>query len=236
MPPLIFPAARRSNSTEVLDDGSSYTSQSSVEYSVPGNHNHRRRTRGRHRKDMYANTGSMPNLAQPDTRCYAYQPRSRPTTTAYYVTGYPSYADPEPYPNGVYMYDNEMEGHYNVNPSYLPTPAAYPSHEAHSYYGNDEMDGMSQNPYATLRPPRNPRPAPCSSEQVSKNIQKALVAEHLRGWYQRNAAHKQAAYSYDRGSQQSLGYQTMPAPYSHNNRNGSYAAGWIMIPRVRIML
>ncbi|XP_036955764.1 FERM domain-containing protein 4B isoform X5 [Acanthopagrus latus] len=227
VPAFTLSPARRSNSTEVLDDGSSYTSQSSVEYSVPGNHTHRRRMRGRHRKDMYANTGSMPNLAQPDTRCYAYQPRARPTTTAYYVTGYPSYVEPEPYSNGVYMYDNEMEGHYNVNPttSYHPTPAAYHSHDMHSHYGNDEIDGMSQNPYATLRPPRN-RPVPRSNEHIGKNIQKALVAEHLRGWYQRNAAHKQAAYNYDydRGSQQSLGYQTMPAPYGHNNRNTSYSA------------
>ncbi|XP_030274840.1 FERM domain-containing protein 4B isoform X4 [Sparus aurata] len=225
VPAFTLSPARRSNSTEVLDDGSSYTSQSSVEYSVPGNHTHRRRTRGRHRKDTYANTGSMPNLAQPDARCYAYQPRARPTTTAYYVAGYPSYVEPEPYSNGVYMYDNEMEGHYNVNPSYHPTPAAYHSHDMHSHYGNDEIDGMSQNPYATLRPPRN-RPVPRSNEHIGKNIQKALVAEHLRGWYQRNAAHKQAAYNYDydRGSQQSLGYQTMPAPYSHNNRNTSYSA------------
>uniref|UniRef100_A0A3P8U3A2 FERM domain containing 4B n=1 Tax=Amphiprion percula TaxID=161767 RepID=A0A3P8U3A2_AMPPE len=225
VPAFTVSPARRSNSTEVLDDGSSYTSQSSVEYSVPGNHTHRRRTRGRHRKDMYANTGSMPNLAQPDTRCYAYQPRARPTTTAYYVTGYPSYAEPEPYSNGVYVYDNEMEGHYNVNPSYHQTQTAYHSHDMHSHYGNDEIDGISQNPYATLRPPRN-RPVPRSNEQVSKNIQKALVAEHLRGWYHRNAAHKQAAYNYDydRGSQHSLGYQTMPAPYSHNNRNTAYSS------------
>uniref|UniRef100_A0A4W6G0F5 FERM domain containing 4B n=1 Tax=Lates calcarifer TaxID=8187 RepID=A0A4W6G0F5_LATCA len=218
VPTFTFSPARRSNSTEVLDDGSSYTSQSSVEYSGPGNHTHRRRARGRHRKDMYANTGSMPNLAQPDTRCYAYQSRARPTTTAYYVTGFPSYADPEPYANGVYMYDNEMEGHYNVNPSYHLAPAAY-------------HNGMSQNPYATLRPPRN-RQVPRSNEQVSKNIQKALVAEHLRGWYQRNAPHKQATYNYDydRGSQQSLGYQTMPAPYSHNNRNISYSSGQTTMP------
>ncbi|XP_069570510.1 FERM domain-containing protein 4B isoform X2 [Brachyistius frenatus] len=227
LPVPAFPAspARRSNSSEVLDDGSSYTSQSSVEYSVPGNHTNRRRARGRHRKDMYANTGSMPNLAQPDTRCHAYQPRARPTTTAYYVTGYPSYAEPEPYSNGVYVYDNEMEGHYNVNPSYHPTQTAYRCHDMHSHYGTDEMDGMSQNPYATLRPPRNRAPAR-SNEQVSKNIQKALVAEHLKGWYHRNAAHKQPPYNYDydRGSQPNLGYQTMPAPYSHNNRNISYSS------------
>lgn len=222
-PTFVITPAQRSNSTEVLDDGSSYTSQSSMEYSIPGNHTHRRRARGRHRKDKYANTGSMPNLAQPDTRCYAYQPRGRPTTTAYYVTGYPGYAEPDPYSNGLYMYDNEMEGHYNVNPSYNPTPAAYHSQDMYGHYGNDEIDAMSQNPYATLRPPRN-RPVPRSSEQVSKNIQKALVAEHLRGWYHRNAAHKQAAYNYDygRGSQQSLGYQTM---HSQNNRNTSYSSG-----------
>uniref|UniRef100_A0A3B5BCZ2 FERM domain-containing protein 4B-like n=1 Tax=Stegastes partitus TaxID=144197 RepID=A0A3B5BCZ2_9TELE len=225
VPAFTVSPARRSNSTEVLDDGSSYTSQSSVEYSVPGNHTHRRRARGRHRKDLYANTGSMPNLAQPDTRGYAYQPRARPTTTAYYVTGYPSYAEPEPYSNGVYVYDNEMEGHYNVNPSYHQTQTAYHGHDMHSHYGNDEIDGISQNPYATLRPPRN-RPVPRGTEQVSKNIQKALVAEHLRGWYHRNAAQKQAAYNYDydRGSQHSLGYQTMPTPYSHNNRNISYSS------------
>uniref|UniRef100_A0A8C2YVK5 FERM domain containing 4B n=1 Tax=Cyclopterus lumpus TaxID=8103 RepID=A0A8C2YVK5_CYCLU len=223
VPTFPFSPARRSNSTEVLDDGSSYTSQSSAENSVPGNH--RRRARGRHRKDLYANTGSMPNLAQPDTRCYAYQPRARPTTTAYYVTGYPSYADPEPYSNGAYMYD-EMEGHYNVNPSYHLAPTGYHSHDMHSHYGTDEMDGRSQNPYATLRPPRN-RQAPRGNEPVIKNVQKALVAEHLRGWYHRNAAPKQAAYNYDydRGSQQSLGYQTMPAPHhSHNSRNISYSS------------
>ncbi|KAM4613665.1 FERM domain-containing protein 4B [Polymixia lowei] len=224
-PAFALSPARRSNSTEVLDDGSSYTSQSSVEYSAPGNHNHRRRARGRHRKDIYANTGSMPNLAQPDNRCYGYQPRARPTTTAYYVTGYPSYTEPEPYVNGAYMYDNEMEGHYNVNPSYHPNPTTYHGQDMYGRYGNDEMDSMSQNPYATLRPPRN-RPAPRSSEHVTKNIQKALVAEQLRGWYHRNTGHKQAPYDYDydRGSQQSLGYQTVPAPYSYNTRTISYSS------------
>lgn len=219
----VLAPARRSNSTEVLDDGSSYTSQSSVEYAVPGNHGPRRRVRGRHRRDVYANTGSMPNLAQPDARCYAPQPRARPTTTAYYVTGYPTYAEPEPYPNGLYMYDNETEGHYSVNPSPYHAAPAY-----HSHYSADEMDGMSHsNPYATLRPPRNRAAAtPQPLQHVSKNVQKALVAEHLRGWYQRNAAHKQAAYNnydYDRGSQQSLGYQTLP--YGHSSRSTSYSSG-----------
>ncbi|XP_054473200.1 LOW QUALITY PROTEIN: FERM domain-containing protein 4B [Anoplopoma fimbria] len=221
VPTYPYSPARRSNSTEVLDDGSSYTSQSSVEYSVPGNPANRRRVRGRHRKDLYANTGSMPNLAQPDPRYNGYQQRARPTTTAYYVTGYPSYTEPEPYANGAYVYDNEMEGHYNVNPSYHHAPAAYHSHDMHSHYRNDELDGMSQNLYATLRPPRQ-RQAPRGNEQGGQNVQKAMVAEHLRGWYQRNAAPKQAAYNYDydRGSQQSLGYQTMPAPHnSHNSRS-----------------
>lgn len=224
VPTLVFTPAQRSNSTEVLDDVSSYTSQSSVEYSAPGNHTHRRRARGRHRKNMYANTGSMPNLAQADTRCYAYQPRGHPATTAYYVTGYPVYAEPDPYSNGLYMYENEMEGHYNVSASYNPAPAAYHHRDMHTHYGNDEMDSMTHNLYATLRPPRN-RPVPRSNEQVSKNIQKAVVAEHLRGWYQRNNAHKQAAYNYeydyDRGPQQCLGYQTVHG----YTRNTSYSSG-----------
>ncbi|XP_077385833.1 FERM domain-containing protein 4B-like isoform X2 [Festucalex cinctus] len=225
VPTFNFSPTRRSNSTEVLDDGSSYTSQSSVEYAVPGNHNNRRRVRGRHRKDIYANTGSMPNLAQPESHSYAYQPRTRPTTTAFYITGYPNHLEPEPYSNGVYMYDNEMAGHYSVNPSYHSNHAAYRARDVRSRYGNDELDSAPQNLYATFRPPRN-RPAPRSEEQISRNYQKAVVAEHLRGWYHRNTAYKQAAYSYDydQGSQQSLSYQTIPAPFSHNSRNLSHSS------------
>ncbi|XP_037304354.2 FERM domain-containing protein 4B isoform X2 [Pungitius pungitius] len=216
VPTFTVAPARRSNCTEVLDDCSSHTSQSSIEHSVAGNHALRRMARGRHRKDLYANTGSMPNLAQPDTRCHAHQPQARPTTTAYYVTGYPTYTEPEPYSDRVYMYHNDREGHYSVHPSYQHAPTTYRGHDVHGHYGADELDGMSHNLYATLRPPRS-RPPPQANEQVAKN-QKAAVAEHLRGWYHRNAAHKQPAYTYDydRGSQQSLGYQTMAAPHSRN--------------------
>ncbi|XP_049589709.1 FERM domain-containing protein 4B isoform X2 [Syngnathus scovelli] len=222
VPAFTLSPPRRSNSTEVLDDGSSYTSQSSVEYTAPGNPNHRRRVRGRHRKDIYANTGSMPNLAQPDVHSHAYQRRARPTTTTFYITGYPNHAEPEIYPNGVYMYDNETEGHYSVNPPFHPPHAAYRPRDMHDRYGNDELDGTSQNVYATLRPPRN-RPAPRGEEQISRNFKKAVVAEHLRGWYHRNTAYKQAAYGseYD---QHSVSYQTMGAPLSHSNRSLSYSS------------
>ncbi|MEQ2217685.1 hypothetical protein XENOCAPTIV_019104 [Xenoophorus captivus] len=235
VPSIPVSPSRRCNSTEVIDDGSSHTSQSSVEYSATGNHTHRRRARGRHRKDLYANTGSMPNLAQPDTRCYAYQPQGRPTTTAYYVTGYPNYVEPEPYSSRVYMYEDEIEGHYNVNPSYHHTQAAYYSHDVRSQYASDGIDIVSHNVYATLRPPRN-RPAHHSTEQVSKDIQRALVAEHLKGWYQRKAPQKQGIYNcdYDRGSQQGLSYQSMPAPYPQNHRNVCYSSGWSAAPCVTV--
>ncbi|XP_015815404.3 FERM domain-containing protein 4B isoform X2 [Nothobranchius furzeri] len=225
IPTFTISTARRSNSTDILDDGSSYTSQSSVEYSAPGNHPHRRRAHGRHRKDLYANTGSMPNLAQPDARmpCYAYPPRTRPTTTAYYVTGYPNYLEPEPHTNRVYVYENEVEGHYSVNPSYHHTQAAYRNYDMHSPYGTDEMDGVPHNLYATVRPPRN-RPVPRSNEQVSRNSQKALVAQHLKVWYERNTAHRHGDYDYDRAPQHSLSHQIMAAPHPQNYRTISYSS------------
>ncbi|KAJ8361234.1 hypothetical protein SKAU_G00177590 [Synaphobranchus kaupii] len=217
-PTFTLSPARRSNSTEVLDDGSSYTSQSSVEYSYPGNPSSRPRGRWRHRKaNIYANTGSMPNLAQNDDRCYAPSPDRPPRTTS---PATPATPDSEPYSNGAYVYESELEGHYNVNPSYHAP--AYRGHDRYGHYADDEVDGFAQNPYATLRPPRN-RAGP-RGEQLAKNFQKALVAEHLRGWYNRNTGHKHVSYDYDRGSQQSLGYQTMPAPFGHSSRTTSYSS------------
>ncbi|XP_049335421.1 FERM domain-containing protein 4B isoform X1 [Astyanax mexicanus] len=215
----IAPPARRSNSTEVLDDVSSHTSQSSSEYCAHS------RARDRHRRrkgNVYANTGSMPNLAQNDAHCYGYQPRARPTTTAYYVTGYPCYPEPESYMNGGgYVYENDMEGQYNVNPSYH-TPA-YPAHDPYGRgYGQDDMDNLSQNPYATLRQARN-RP-PSRNENSSRHMQKAMVAEHLRGWYNRNMGHKQAAYEYERGPQQSVAYRIAPSGYGFSDRATSYSS------------
>ncbi|KAJ7998597.1 hypothetical protein DPEC_G00206550 [Dallia pectoralis] len=202
--------ARRSNSTDVLDDGSSYTSQSSAEYTVYGNHG--RHPRHGRKVNAYANTGSMPNLLQSDPRYNTCQPHRapRPTTTAYYVTGYPSYPEPEPHPNGVYMYDHQVEGQYNVNPSYYLAPAYRGQNVYGGRYGDNEMDSMAQNPYATMGRPRN-RPAPPRTEHGPRDNQKELVAEHLRGWYKRNASNKQPqAYEYEsRGSQPSLGYQSV---------------------------
>ncbi|KAK2889457.1 hypothetical protein QQF64_028380 [Cirrhinus molitorella] len=203
---------RRSNSTEILDDGSSYTSQSSVEYSVPGGHS---RAKNRHRRrqgNIYANTGSMPNLAQNDTRGYTPQPRQQPTSTAYYVTGYPRYIEPEVYPNGPYMYETEMEGHYNVNPSYY-------RHDARGNYGQDEIDGLTHNLYATLRPSRS-RP-PSRNENIVKNMQRAEVVEHLRGWY--NRQHRQQGYDTYRGPQQNLGYRSMSSSYVRSDSTTSYS-------------
>lgn len=216
----VAPSARRSNSTEVLDDVSSHTSQSSSEYCTHS------RARDRHRRrkgNIYANTGSMPNLAQGDARCYAYQPRARPTTTAYYVTGYPSYPEPDPYANGAYVYENEEEGHYSVRSSYhVPT---YPPHEPYRGYGQDDMDSMSQNPYATLRQARTRPPSRSENVSTARHVQKAIVAEHLRGWYNRNTGHKQPAYDYDRVPPHSHAYRTPQNPYGFTERAPPYASG-----------
>uniref|UniRef100_A0A4W5L5R7 FERM domain containing 4B n=1 Tax=Hucho hucho TaxID=62062 RepID=A0A4W5L5R7_9TELE len=220
--------ARRNNSTEALEDCSSYTSQSSLDYA--GNPHYctldsRTRNYQLHRRvEVYGNTGSMPNLVQnhigfSDT----YEPQAHYAPTAYYVAGYPC-PDMEPYSNGAYVYENEMEGHYNVNPSYQVHNYG---HERYRTYSSDRADSLAQNPYATMRLPRTkhgPR-----NEPLQKNMQKAMVAEHLRGWYHRSGGHIEASrglagYEYDNGSQLSLGYQTMPAPFSHSSRTTSYSS------------
>ncbi|XP_028854016.1 FERM domain-containing protein 4B isoform X3 [Denticeps clupeoides] len=222
-PVFSIPAPRRSTSTEILDDVSSYTSQSSVECPVPGQHCNpvsRVRRKQVRKCSVYANTGSMPNLAQHD-ECYsqAYLNQARPSTTAYYVTGYPHYPEPEPYSNGAYVYENDMEGHYNVNPTaYHQTSHTHSPSEAYQDTYSDEVDSVSQySHYATFRPSRNRQPS--HQESMTKNFHKAMVAEHLRGWYNRNTMHKQASYDYH-----SMAYQTMGAPYGSSQRLASYSS------------
>ncbi|XP_013991861.1 FERM domain-containing protein 4B isoform X1 [Salmo salar] len=228
-PVFTLSPARRSNSTEALEDCSSFTSQSSLDY--PGNPHYctldsRTRNHQLHRRvEVYGNTGSMPNLVQNHIGCsYLYEPPAHYAPTAYYVAGYPC-PDMEPYSNGAYVYENEMEGHYNVNPSYQVHN--YHRHEHYRTYSSDRADSLAQNPYATMRLPRT-RQGP-RNEPLQKNMQKALVAEHLRGWYHRSGGHREAGrglagYDYDNGSQLSLGYQTMPAPFSHSSRTTSYSS------------
>ncbi|XP_067095677.1 FERM domain-containing protein 4B isoform X1 [Osmerus mordax] len=223
--------ARRSNSSEALEDCSSYTSQSSLDYFGAGNPHYctldsrSRNHHHLHRKvEVYGNTGSMPNLVPSHGGCsYTYEPPAHYAPTAYYVAGYPC-PDLEPYSNGAYVYENEVEGHYNVNPSYQVH--GYHGHERYRHYSSERTDSLSQNPYATMRHPRSkqgPR-----NELLAKNMQKAMVAEHLRGWYHRTGGPREAGrglmYDCDSGSQLSLGYQTMPAPFSHSSRATSFSS------------
>ncbi|KAM6977184.1 FERM domain-containing protein 4B [Aplochiton taeniatus] len=223
----VFPLSpgRRSNSSEALEDSSSYTSQSSLDYCGPANPHYctlDSRTRNLHhlhrRVEVYGNTGSMPNLVQNHSSTFAYEPPAHYAPTAYYVAGYPC-PETEPYSNGAYVYENDVEGHYNVNPSYQVQ--GYHGHERYRTYSSDRADCLSQNPYATMRPPRirqGPR-----NELLAKSMQKAMVAEHLRGWFNRSGAQR-PGYDYDSGSTHSLGYQTMPAPFSHSSRATSYSS------------
>ncbi|XP_068561320.1 FERM domain-containing protein 4B-like isoform X2 [Cebidichthys violaceus] len=232
-PVFVLSPAHRSNSTEVLEDCSSYTSQSSLDYCGAA-HSHystldsRTSTMHRlHRKvEVYGNTGSMPNLVQHHSGCsYSCENSAHYAPSAYYVTGYPC-PDMEPYSNGAYVYENEVEGHYNVNPSYQVN--GYHGHDRFRTYSSDRADSLSQNPYATVRPPRN-REGP-RNELLAKNMQKALVAEHLKGWYHRSRGPREggkgmlAGYDFDSGSQLSLGYQTMPAAFSHSSRTTSFSS------------
>ncbi|XP_056279789.1 FERM domain-containing protein 4B isoform X3 [Pseudoliparis swirei] len=230
-PVFVLSPAHRSNSTEVLEDCSSYTSQSSLDYCGAA-HSHystldsRTSTMHRlHRKvEVYGNTGSMPNLVQHHSGCgYSCENSAHCAPSAYYVDGYPC-PDMEPYANGAYVYENEVEGHYNVNPSYQVN--GYHGHDRFRNYSSGRADSLSQNPYATVRPPRN-REGP-RNELLAKNMQKALVAEHLKGWYHRSKVQggrgMLAGYDFDSGSQLSLGYQTMPAAFSHSSRTTSFSS------------
>uniref|UniRef100_A0A3B5M1R8 FERM domain containing 4B n=1 Tax=Xiphophorus couchianus TaxID=32473 RepID=A0A3B5M1R8_9TELE len=232
-PVFILSPSHRSNSTEVLEDCSSYTSQSSLDYCGAANSHYgtldsRASTMHRlHRKvEVYGNTGSMPNLVQHHSSCnYQCETSSHYAPSAYYVASY-TCQDMEPYANGAYVYENEVEGHYNVNPSYQMN--GYHGHDRFRHYSSDRADSLSQNPYATVRPPRS-REGP-RNELLAKNMQKALVAEHLRGWYHRSKGHREGGrglmvgYDFDSGSQLSLGYQTMPAAFSHSSRTTSFSS------------
>ncbi|XP_075898117.1 FERM domain-containing protein 4B-like isoform X2 [Nelusetta ayraudi] len=225
--------AHRSSSTEVLEDCSSYTSQSSLDYCGASNSHYgtldsRTSTMQRlHRKvEVFGNTGSMPNLVQHHSGCaYPCETPAHYPPGGYYVGGYPC-PDMDAYNNGAYVYESEVEGHYNVNPSYQMN--GYHGHDRFRQYGGDRADGLSQNPYATMRPPRN-REGP-RNELLAKNMHKALVAEHLKGWYHRNKGHRDggrgmtSGYDYDSSSQLSLGYLTMPAPFSHSSRTTSFSS------------
>uniref|UniRef100_A0A3B3XHC0 FERM domain-containing protein n=1 Tax=Poecilia mexicana TaxID=48701 RepID=A0A3B3XHC0_9TELE len=232
-PVFILSPSHHSNSTEVLEDCSSYTSQSSLDYCGAANSHYgtldsRAPTMHRlHRKvEVYGNTGSMPNLVQHHSSCnYQCESSSHYAPSAYYVASY-TCQDMEPYANGAYVYENEVEGHYNVNPSYQMN--GYHGHDRFRHYSSNGADSLSQNPYATVRPPRS-REGP-RNELLAKNMQKALVAEHLRGWYHRSKGHREGGrglmvgYDFDSGSQLSLGYQTMPTAFSHSSRTTSFSS------------
>lgn len=237
--------SQRSSSTEILDDGSSYTSQSSSEYycvtPAAGPYYTTQtldtRARGRRRSKKHnvstSNSGSMPNLAQKDTlRNGVYSKGQDPPPSGYYMTGYAPYAECDLYYGGGYVYENDTEGQYSVNPSYRSS-AHYGYDRQRDYsrsFHEDEVDRVPHNPYATLRLPRK---AAVKSEHITKNIHKALVAEHLRGWYQRASGQKdqghspQTSFDSDRGSQRCLGYAGLQVPCSPSSRASSYSSGKI---------
>ncbi|XP_039338129.1 FERM domain-containing protein 4B isoform X1 [Mauremys reevesii] len=239
-PVFSFSKSQRSSSTEILDDGSSYTSQSSAEYyCVTPNPNPYyttqtldNRTRGRRRSKKQnisaANSGSMPNLAQKDSRNGVYQKSQEQPSSAYYVSGYSPYTECDVYYNGGYVYENDTEGQYSVNPSYRSSVhCGYDRYRELRSYREGEMERVPHNPYATLRLPRK---QVAKTQHITKNIHKALVAEHLRGWYQRASGQKdqgqslQASFDSDRGSQRSLGFAGLQVPCSPSSRASSFSS------------
>lgn len=231
----------RSSSTEILDDGSSYTSQSSAEYYVTSTpspcyttqtlDNRTRNRRWTKKQNISAaNSGSMPNLAQKDVRNGGYPKSQEQPSVTCYIPGYAPYTECDVYYNSGYVYENGTEGQYTVNPSYRSS--AHYGHERRyrdfRSFHEDEMERVPHNPYATLRLPRKPS---VKSEHITKNIHKALVAEHLRGWYQRASGHKdqahglQAGFDADRGSQRSLGFAGLQVPCCPSSRASSFSSG-----------
>uniref|UniRef100_A0A670JGM5 FERM domain containing 4B n=1 Tax=Podarcis muralis TaxID=64176 RepID=A0A670JGM5_PODMU len=230
----------RSSSTEILDDGSSYTSQSSAEYYVTSTpspcyttqtlDNRTRNRRWTKKQNISAaNSGSMPNLAQKDVRNGGYPKSQEQPSVTCYIPGYAPYTECDVYYNSGYVYENGTEGQYTVNPSYRSS--AHYGHERRyrdfRSFHEDEMERVPHNPYATLRLPRKPS---MKSEHITKNIHKALVAEHLRGWYQRASGHKdqahglQAGFDADRGSQRSLGFAGLQVPCCPSSRASSFSS------------
>nr|XP_027787699.1 FERM domain-containing protein 4B isoform X1 [Marmota flaviventris] len=239
-PFLSLSKSQRSSSTEVLDDGSSHTSQSSTEYycvtPTAGPYYTTQtldtRSRGRRRSKKQhvctSSSGSMPNLAQKDSSRTGLYGRSQELPPGYYVAGSAPYAECDLYYAGC-VYENDTEGHYSVNPSYRSS-AHYGYDRQRDYcrsFHEDEVDRAPHNPYATLRLPRK---AAVKSEHITKNIHKALVAEHLRGWYQRASGQKdpghspQASFDSDRGSQRCLGFAGLQVPCSPSSRASSYTS------------
>ncbi|XP_042535915.1 FERM domain-containing protein 4B isoform X1 [Dipodomys spectabilis] len=234
--------SQRSSSTEILDDGSSYTSQSSTEYycvtPATGPYYTTQtldtRARGRRRSKKHnastSNSGSMPNLAPKDSmRNGVYSKSQEPPSSSYYISGYAPYAECDLYYSGGYVYENDTEGQYTVNPSYRSV-AHYGYDRQRDYsrsFHEDEVDHVPHNPYATLRLPRK---TAVKSEHITKNIHKALVAEHLRGWYQRASGQKdqghspQTSFDSDRGSQRCLGFAGLQVPCSPSSRASSYSS------------
>ncbi|XP_042307869.1 FERM domain-containing protein 4B isoform X2 [Sceloporus undulatus] len=233
--------SQRSSSTEILDDRSSYTSQSSAEYyCVTPNPSpyyttqtldNRTRNRRRSKKQNISasSSGSMPNLAQKDIRNGVYPKSQGQTSNNCYITGYAPYLECDVYFNGGYVYENGTEGQYTVNPSYRSS-AHYGYERRYREFRSfheDEMERVPHNPYATLRLPRKPS---VKAEHITKNIHKALVAEHLRGWYHRASGQKdhghglQAGFDTDRGSQRSLGFAGLQVPCCPSSRASSFSS------------
>uniref|UniRef100_A0A8D2Q9A2 FERM domain containing 4B n=1 Tax=Varanus komodoensis TaxID=61221 RepID=A0A8D2Q9A2_VARKO len=240
-PVFTLSKSQRSSSTEILDDGSSYTSQSSAEYyCVTPNPSpyyttqtldNRTRNRRRSRKQNMSasNSGSMPNLAQKEIRNGVYPKDQGQPPANCYLSGYAPYTECDVYYNSGYVYENGTEGQYTVNPSYRSSGHYGYERRYREFrsFHEDEMERVPHNPYATLRLPRKP---PVKPEHITKNIHKALVAEHLRGWYQRASGQKdqalglQAGFEVDRGSQRNLGFAGLQVPCCPSSRVSSFSS------------